>query len=113
MLSHAYFLAKFRFDTAENEPAKKLQNFARILQNLPVGPGRAALPGGVERAGPRGRGGLRVAHGPPDHGPQRLRARGALQRAGRCGVLGWLSSRISGLRSQQSREHPKSSQLIF
>ena len=28
MLSNAYFLAKFRFDTAENEPAKKLQNFA-------------------------------------------------------------------------------------
>ena len=27
MLSNAYFLAKFRFDTAENEPAKKLQNF--------------------------------------------------------------------------------------
>ena len=30
MLSNAYFLAKFRFDTAENEPAKNLQN----LQNL-------------------------------------------------------------------------------
>ena len=26
MLSNAYFLAKFRFDTAENEPAQKLQN---------------------------------------------------------------------------------------
>ena len=25
MLSNAYFLAKFRFDTAENEPAKDLQ----------------------------------------------------------------------------------------
>ena len=25
MLSNAYFLAKFRFDTAENEPAKNLQ----------------------------------------------------------------------------------------
>ena len=25
MLSNAYFLAKFRFDTTENEPAKKLQ----------------------------------------------------------------------------------------
>ena len=34
MLSNAYFLAKFRFDTAENEPAKKLQNFAKI--NLPI-----------------------------------------------------------------------------
>ena len=29
MLSNAYFIAKFRFDTAENEPAKNLQNFAK------------------------------------------------------------------------------------
>ena len=36
MLSNAYFLAKFRFDTAENEPAKNLQNFAKKLQNLPI-----------------------------------------------------------------------------
>ena len=28
MLSNAYFLAKFRFGTAENEPAKNWQNFA-------------------------------------------------------------------------------------
>ena len=28
MLSNAYFLAKFRFDTAENEPAKILQKFS-------------------------------------------------------------------------------------
>ena len=27
MLSNAYFLAKFGFDTAENEPAKKLQKY--------------------------------------------------------------------------------------
>ena len=41
MLSNAYFLAKFRFDTAENEPAKKLQNFAP-----PRGPApRRPLPG--------------------------------------------------------------------
>ena len=32
MLSNAYFLAKFRFDTAENEPAKNLQNFAKFKQ---------------------------------------------------------------------------------
>ena len=31
MLSNAYLLAKCRFDTAENEPAKNLQNLARIL----------------------------------------------------------------------------------
>ena len=30
MLSNAYFLAKLRFDTAENEPAKKLQNFRKM-----------------------------------------------------------------------------------
>ena len=31
MLSNAYFLVKFRFDTAENELAKNLQNFANNL----------------------------------------------------------------------------------
>ena len=31
MLSNAYFLAKFRFDTAENEPAKNLQNLSRAV----------------------------------------------------------------------------------
>ena len=30
MLSNAYFLAKFRFDTAENELAKNLQNFVNL-----------------------------------------------------------------------------------
>ena len=36
MLSNAYFLAKFRFDTAENEPAKNLQNFANFtLATMP------------------------------------------------------------------------------
>ena len=34
MLSNAYFLAKFRFDTAENEPAKNLQNFANFANNF-------------------------------------------------------------------------------
>ena len=40
MLSNAYFFAKFRFDTAENESAKKLQkiytNFAANLVVLAV-----------------------------------------------------------------------------
>ena len=31
MLSNAYFLAKFRFDTAEIEPAKNLQIFAQKI----------------------------------------------------------------------------------
>ena len=34
MLSNAYLLAKFRFDTAENEPAKNLQNFAKNFENV-------------------------------------------------------------------------------
>ena len=34
MLSNAYFLAKFRFDTAENEPAKNLQNVAKTDANF-------------------------------------------------------------------------------
>ena len=36
MLSNAYFLAKFRFDTAENEPAKNLQNFANFADANPL-----------------------------------------------------------------------------
>ena len=32
MLSNAYFLAKFRFDTAENEPTKNLQNVANFVK---------------------------------------------------------------------------------
>ena len=34
MLSNAYFLAKFRFDIAEKEPAKVLQTFANVLTDL-------------------------------------------------------------------------------
>ena len=34
MLSNTYFLAKFRFDTAENEPAKNLQNSGIIFANF-------------------------------------------------------------------------------
>ena len=37
MLSNAYFLAKFRFDTAENEPAKNSQNFAIFGLMLSMG----------------------------------------------------------------------------
>ena len=33
MLSNAYFLAKFRFDTAENEPAKNLLNLLIVTIN--------------------------------------------------------------------------------
>ena len=34
MLSNVYFLAKFRFETAENEPAKNLQNSAKFANLL-------------------------------------------------------------------------------
>merc|ERR1712118_371152 len=36
LLSNAYFLAKIRFDTAENEPAKNSQIFCKILQKRSV-----------------------------------------------------------------------------
>jgi len=39
MLSNAYLLAKFRFDTAENEPSKNLQkfeNFANFADPNPL-----------------------------------------------------------------------------
>ena len=55
MLSNAYFLAKFRFDTAENEPAKKLQKFAKDLRADGRAP-RARPPGeGASAAGMRRR----------------------------------------------------------
>ena len=34
MQSNAYFLAKFRFDTAENEPAKNLQTMLILPKKL-------------------------------------------------------------------------------
>ena len=48
MLSNAYFLAKFRFDTAKNEPAKNLQNFANISPLLlTLTPNRMTAPHGT------------------------------------------------------------------
>ena len=48
MLSNAYFLAKFRFDTAENEPAKKLQNFAKNCKFLKCEIAKVADPEGLD-----------------------------------------------------------------
>ena len=48
MLSNAYFLAKFRFDTAENEPAKNLQKKLLILLTLTPNPNWVNLVGGLE-----------------------------------------------------------------
>ena len=50
MLSNAYFLAKFRFDTAENEPAKNLQNFAKFAHFADPNPLTI-----IQRGTPRGR----------------------------------------------------------
>ena len=55
MLSNGYFLAKFRFDTAENEPAKNLQNlliFPILLTLTPKSVRGAALAASTPLAGP-------------------------------------------------------------
>ena len=49
MLSNAYFLAKFRFDTAENESAKNLQNFANFPNFANPNPHHAAFEGSLVR----------------------------------------------------------------
>ena len=43
MLSNAYFLANFRFDTAENEPAQNLQKNLKKPQGARARPDVAAL----------------------------------------------------------------------
>ena len=57
MLSNAYFLAKFYFDTAENEPAKNCN-----ITNL-------QFPNNCKGPDPRGAGPAAVARGAPDHRP--------------------------------------------
>ena len=54
MLSNAYFLANFRFDTAENEPAENLQNskFCKFAKFATV-PGRVAAARRAVPARPR------------------------------------------------------------
>ena len=65
MLSNAYFLAKFRFDTAENEPAKDLQKFAKfanfadpnpLIPNPAGGADHPSADRRVQRYGRRARG---------------------------------------------------------
>ena len=63
MLSNAYFLAKFRIDTAENEPAKNLQSFAK-LANFASKADVPRPPRAVE-LGPLDEGRARVARGAP------------------------------------------------
>ena len=69
MLSNAYFLAKFRFDTAENEPAKNLQKFAKFANFANIG---AALRGPEARDADGGGAGQ-----VPLGGARRARVRGA------------------------------------
>ena len=55
MLSNAYFLAKFRFGTIENEPAKNWQNFAKRIRAAAAGPDASTIPlGGQADLEPRG-----------------------------------------------------------
>ena len=64
MLSNAYFLAKFRFDTAENEPAKNLQNFRKMhFRKILPAVFYSALPGlgpQDQHPSPAGRGSIPV-----------------------------------------------------
>ena len=53
MLSNAYFLAKFRFDTAENEPARIFQKVANFA-NLPLGNQPPTPEGNIRRSLDRG-----------------------------------------------------------
>ena len=77
MLSNAYFLAKFRFDTAENEPAKNLQKFAKFANFADPNP--VTLRGGRGRRGAvlglRGREPLRLRGGGRLPAALRLRRR--------------------------------------
>ena len=65
MLSNAYFLAKIGFDTAENEPAKNLQNFANF-PNFPISgeQDRGAPRAPARRLEPRGHRRVRLAQRP-------------------------------------------------
>ena len=66
MLSNAYFTAKVGFDTADNGPAKILQNFEKILLTLLILDLTSAevyvdaRPGSGEPASPRARDGQLV-----------------------------------------------------
>ena len=63
MLSNAYFLAKFRFDVAENEPSKNLQKKLLVLPLV------ASVPPSEEL--PRRRRRPQRLPGAPGAGPQR------------------------------------------
>ena len=63
MLSNAYFLVKFRFDTSENEPAKNLQNFANFPNSANPNPRKGGARGvGSGLHAPLRHGGLTAEH---------------------------------------------------
>ena len=100
MLSNAYFLAKFRFDTAENDPAKNLQNLVILLNfpsfanpnpeaNEPLNQGAGA---GRRRAGGRLRRPRGLGRGPRRHGGGA--ARGApMEKSPRVRTRGFVGTR--------------------
>ena len=73
MLSNAYFLAKFRFDTAENEPAKNLQkpfpksSTLMLAAEVPAPSGREAAGRPARSAFPEGFAGDFGAEGAEGH----------------------------------------------
>ena len=79
MLSNAYFVAKFLFDTAENEPAKNLQNFRKMQAG--AGPQRVVGADGRAARAEEARGAVRVAS------RRRCRGRGVVGRPPRVRVV--------------------------
>ena len=113
MLSNAYSLAKFRFDTAENEPAKNWQEFCNLLtfrrtfrrrrrrrcRRPPRPPRRRSRPGSPRRGPPCPPGGRarRARCGPRPRGRSGRPANGApvLDRANFTGfVLGCIEAKF-------------------
>ena len=75
MLSSADFLAKFRFDTAENGPAKNLQNFAKFANfATPAIGDRSDRPGHAAKG--RGEDWTGTARDSAGKGPPRLETAG-------------------------------------
>ena len=66
MLSNAYCVAKLRFDTAENEPARSLQILQKKLLTLLMRACGGAAAGRERERRRRLRGGPRRARGPAD-----------------------------------------------
>ena len=84
MLSNAYFLAKFRADTAENEPAKNLPNFEKIDAFEALAANSSLLALYLGRNGIRAAGAASLADA-LRAGPGRWSALASISRRGRLG----------------------------